>query len=83
MKLALMGTFVDQHFADDGNAANFRIPSYAVWDLTFEAKVFKSNVSVIAGVNNLFDERYYSRIRSNGIDPANGRNYYAGLAFSF
>lgn len=82
-KLALMGTFVDEHFADDGNSANFKVPSYAVWDLTLEAKVFKNNVSVIAGINNLFDERYYSRIRSTGIDPANRRNFYGGLALSF
>ncbi len=29
-----MGVMVDRHFGDDGNARNFKIPSYAVWDLT-------------------------------------------------
>jgi Fe(3+) dicitrate transport protein len=82
-KLALLGTFVGEHFADDANSANFRIPAYMVWDLTAEVKVYKNTVSVIAGINNLFDEDYYSRIRSNGIDPAYGRNYYAGLSFAF
>lgn len=82
VKAALMGTFLDDHWADDGNTANFYVPSYMVWDLTLEAKVHK-NVSVLAGINNLFDESYYSRIRSGGIDPANGRNFYAGLAVSF
>jgi Fe(3+) dicitrate transport protein len=87
VKLAMMGTYVDNHFADDGNTVtstvDFRIPSYVVWDLTAEVKVYKEMVSVIAGINNLFDEDYYSRVRSNGIDPAYGRNYYAGLSFAF
>lgn len=82
-KLALMGTFVDDHFADDANSANFRVPGYCVWDLTAEVKVYRDNVSIIAGINNLFDESYYSRVRGDGIDPAYGRNYYAGLALSF
>jgi Fe(3+) dicitrate transport protein len=57
-----------------------------VWDLTAEAKVYRSSVgdvSVIAGINNLLDEDYYARIRSDGIDPAYRRNYYAGLSFTF
>jgi len=83
VKLALLGTFLEEHFADDANSANFRIPAYMVWDFTAEVKLYKNAVSVIAGVNNLLDEDYYSRIRSNGIDPAYGRNYYAGLSFTF
>lgn len=83
LKLAMLGTFLDEHFADDANSANFAIPGYMIWDLTAEVKVYRNSVSVIAGINNLFDENYYSRIRSNGIDPAYGRNYYAGLSFAF
>ncbi len=83
VKIAMLGTFVGSHFADDANSANFRIPSYVVWDLTAEVKVYKEMVSVIAGINNIFDEDYYSRVRSNGIDPANGRNFYAGLSFAY
>jgi Fe(3+) dicitrate transport protein len=82
-KVALMGTFLGDHFADDANTANFDVPAYMVWDLTAEVKVYKDMISVIAGVNNLFDEDYYSRVRSNGIDPAYGRNFYGGLAFRF
>jgi Fe(3+) dicitrate transport protein len=82
-KVAMLGTFVGEHFADDANSADFRIPAYRVWDLTAEIKVFGDSVSLIAGINNLFDERYYSRIRSNGIDPAYGRNYYAGVSLAF
>jgi Fe(3+) dicitrate transport protein len=83
VKLALLGTFVDEHFADDGNTPNFRIPGYMVWDLTAEVKVYRDTVAVLAGINNLFEEDYYSRIRSNGIDPAYGRNFYAGFSVRF
>jgi Fe(3+) dicitrate transport protein len=34
---------------------------------------------VFGGINNLFDESYFARVRSDGIDPADGRNYYAGV----
>ena len=89
-KVALLGTFVGSHWANDNNGrfiasdpfSSGRIPSYMVWDLTAEVKVHK-NVSVIGGINNLFDEDYYSRVRSNGIDPAYGRNFYGGLSLTF
>jgi Fe(3+) dicitrate transport protein len=82
-KLALTGTFVDDHFANDNNAANFAVPTYMVWDLTLECKIYRDTLSVIGGINNVLDESYYSRVRPDGIDPAYGRNYYAGLTFSF
>lgn len=83
VKVALLGTFVGQHFADDANTAAFRVPAYMTWDLTAEVKVYKDMIGVVAGINNLFDEDYYSRIRGDGIDPSYGRNYYAGLSFAF
>jgi Fe(3+) dicitrate transport protein len=79
-KVALTGTFVDDHYADDANSPNFFLPAYMVWDLTLEWKVYRDHVSVLGGVNNLFDEDYYARIRGDGIDPAYGRNFYVGLA---
>lgn len=82
LKIALLGTIVDSSFADDANTPERFVPAYAVCDLTFEAKISK-NVSVNAGINNLFDEDYYSRITNTGIDPAYGRNYYAGVSLSF
>jgi Fe(3+) dicitrate transport protein len=82
-KVALLGTFVAEHSANDSNAANFQVPAYSVWDLTMEWKVYRDRVGVLAGINNLFDEDYYSRIRPDGIDPAYGRNYYAGLTLAF
>ncbi len=82
-KASFMGTFVGSSFADDSNTGSRFVPSYDVWDLTFEAKVYKDTVSVIAGVNNIFDRSYYARIRSDGIDPAMPRNWYAGVKVEF
>ncbi|OGX40575.1 MAG: hypothetical protein A3G91_00405 [Omnitrophica WOR_2 bacterium RIFCSPLOWO2_12_FULL_50_9] len=77
-KVRLAGTFVDDHFANDTNTAQYIVPSYKVWDLTGEIKIYKDSVSIFGGINNLFDEQYFARVRSDGIDPADGRNYYAG-----
>ena len=82
-KLAFLGTFVGASFADDGNSAERAVPAYMVWDLTAEVKVYKDIVSVIAGINNILDEDYYARITDTGIDPAYGRNFYAGFKLRF
>jgi Fe(3+) dicitrate transport protein len=82
-KIRLAGTFVDDHFANDTNTAQFLVPSYKVWDLTGEVKVYKDTVSLLGGINNVFDEQYFSRVRSDGIDPAAGRNYYAGVKMTW
>ena len=78
----MLGTFIGEQFADDNNTAQFHVPGYSVWDLTLEAKL-QGKVSLLAGINNLFDRNYYSRIRGDGIDPAYGRNQYAGLSMTF
>lgn len=83
LKFGLLGTWVAGHFAtDDENPGRF-IPAYNTWDLTLEARVYRDTVSLLAGINNLFDEDYYARIRGDGIDPAYGRNFYAGLQLTF
>lgn len=89
-KVAAMLTNLSDHSGDDGNAANFAIPAYTVVDLTAEAKIWSSTVGAVnaevwalCGINNLFNEDYFSRVRSNGIDPANERNYYIGLRAEF
>ena len=83
LKVTFGGTFLDDHFANDSNDANFKVPAYMVWDLTAEYKIH-DNVRLIGGINNLFDESYFARVRNNdGIDPANGRNYYIGASFEF
>ena len=83
IKVALMGNFVGSSFADDTNTAQRFIPAYNVWDLTVEAKVYKDYVSIIGGVNNVFDNLYYARIRPDGIDPAMPRNWYVGAKVEF
>lgn len=82
-KISLLHTYVSQHFANDNNTANFNIPAYHVTDLIAEAKVWKENVTVLAGINNLLNEDYYSRVRANGIDPAYGRNFYVGVRLTY
>ncbi len=83
LKLALTGTLSADNYADDGNTAQRYVPAYAVWDLTAEWRVPNAPLRLIAGVNNLLDEDYYSRIRPDGIDPAPRRNFYVGAEWEF
>ena len=82
VKVGLLGTFVDDSFADANNSRDHFIPAYAVWDLTAEVNVCK-NVGLFAGIHNLFDEDYYGEIRDEGIVPAYRRNYYGGVSIKF
>ena len=82
LKLSLGATFLNDHYADDNNSDNFAVPAYMVWDLTAEWKVHE-NLRLLAGINNLFDESYFARVRADGIDPANGRNFYVGASLEF
>lgn len=82
LKVSIGGTFLSDHFADDNNTTNFNVPGYMVWDLTAEYKIHK-NLRILAGINNVFDESYFSRVRPDGIDPSNGRNYYVGASLEF
>ncbi len=84
VSLNFFGTFLGDHFADDNSTLNRKIPSYKVWDLTGEVNLVRNafdafDVSVFGGINNIFNEEYYARIRSDGIDPAYGRNVYGGV----
>ena len=83
LKLALTGTLSADSFADDGNTTQRYVPAYAVWDLTAEWRVPGAPLRLISGVNNVFDEDYYSRVRPDGIDPAQRRNFYLGAALEF
>lgn len=87
VKLSLLGTLVESHYWADDNGAGTTgttgIPAYAVWDLTGEVNVWKDHAKLVFGVNNLFDERYYSRVRSDGIEPALDRNFYLGFSLAF
>jgi Fe(3+) dicitrate transport protein len=77
-KIAFIGTFVDSMYADDAQTDNRFIDNYAIWDLTAEVPIYR-NIALVGGVNNIFDEEYISRVRSNGVEPGNPRNYYMGL----
>jgi Fe(3+) dicitrate transport protein len=82
VKVSFLGTFVDDHNARDDGNPNFAIPGYMTWDLTAEVPVTK-HLTLMAGVNNVFDESYYSRVRNDGIDPGYGRNFYVGGSVQF
>lgn len=82
LKLSFGGTFLSDHYANDSNDDEYTVPAYMVWDLTAEWKVHE-NIRLLAGINNLFDESYFARVRADGIDPADGRNFYAGASFEF
>ncbi|MBI3322411.1 MAG: TonB-dependent receptor [Candidatus Omnitrophica bacterium] len=82
-KVSLTNQFVADHFWQDSNAAGAvgtdKVDSYKVWDFAAEFNVYKDTVALFFGANNLFNEDYYSRVRSDGIEPAYERNLYAGV----
>ncbi|HEY0369124.1 MAG TPA: TonB-dependent receptor, partial [Chthoniobacterales bacterium] len=78
---------VSDQFWGDANTGNAtipaKIPSYQVYNLAGDVRLTK-HLKLIAGVSNLFDEKYYSRVFFNGsIEPAPRRYGYAGLALEF
>jgi Fe(3+) dicitrate transport protein len=86
VKASFLGTYVGHSYASDNNLTGSDsrfIPAYNVWDLTWEAKLWNEYVSLVGGINNLFNKQYYARIRGDGIDPAMPRNWYAGLKITF
>ncbi|MGD9762830.1 MAG: TonB-dependent receptor family protein [Candidatus Binatia bacterium] len=83
VKASLLTTAVANQYGNDNNTQDFFIPAYNVWDLTMEANVWGETVALYAGVNNVFNENYYARIRSDGIQPAYQRNYYGGFKLYF
>ena len=78
--LSFTAVYVSDEFWADSNLGTptipAKIPSYVVFNVAADWKVTK-NLKLIAGVSNLGDEKYYSRVFFNGsIEPAPGR---AGL----
>lgn len=82
-RISLLTTAVGNAFANDNNTANFAVPNYQVWDLLLEGKVWGDRVALFGGVNNLFNENYFARVRADGIDPAFLRNYVGGVRLNF
>ena len=81
-KVALMGVMVSRMYGDDNNTDQREIPSYTVFDLTSDINL-THNWLVSAGINNLFNREYYSRVRSDGVIWALQRNYYLGAVYKF
>lgn len=87
LKLNLSASHVSSHYWQDSNLGRgsgadliaATVPAYTVVDLSAEYPLVK-HVHLLAGIGNLFDEDYYSRVRSDGIDPAPQRTYYAGVS---
>jgi Fe(3+) dicitrate transport protein len=88
--VTLSAVYVSEQFWADNNLGSAsippaEIPSYTVFNLSSEFYITR-NVRLIAGISNLADEKYYSRVFPFGggsIDPAPGRSGYAGLSFQF
>jgi Fe(3+) dicitrate transport protein len=94
LKLALSVVTVDSQYFQDSNKPALsggpnpvvlvpaKVPSYTVADFSGDWWVLPQ-VRLLGGVSNLFDKKYYNRVFSNGIDPANGRTFYVGAAYEF
>jgi len=92
LKLALSAVSVASQYFQDSNAAiatpgaptyiPAKVPSYTVADFSADWWVLPQ-VRLLGGVSNLTDRKYYNRVFSNGIDPANGRTFYVGAAYEF
>lgn len=82
VKIAFLGTLMARHSGSDTPDSRFDIPAYTTWDLTAEVPVTK-NLTLIGGLNNVFNKQYYSRVNGGGIDPAYGRNFYVGGSVNF
>lgn len=83
VKLGLIGTIVDDHFANASNSATHFVPAYKVWDLTAEVNFCNGRIGVFAGINNVFDQDFWAEVRDEGILPAYRRNYYGGVSIKF
>lgn len=82
-------SYVSEAFSDANNTPtpslngqNGPIPSYTVTDLTASYK-FAKNLNIKAGINNLFDERYFTRRAGGypgpGLLPADGRTFFVSF----
>jgi Fe(3+) dicitrate transport protein len=64
------------------NGQNGLIPAYNVWDFTATYRL-NEQFSIKAGVNNLTDERYFTRRAGGypgpGLLPADGRSFWLSL----
>ena len=84
---SLTGTTVSEQYFQDSNTAGgsgasfvpAKVPAYTVIDFSADYYV-NSHIRLVGGVSNFGDEKYYVRVFQNGIEPASGRKFYAGVA---
>lgn len=86
-------SYVSESYSDanntqtpSSNGQNGLIPAYTVTDLTATYK-FSKNLNIKAGINNLTDERYFTR-RAGGYPgpgalPADGRTFFVSVGAKF
>lgn len=86
-------SYVGETFSDanntvtpNANGQNGLIPSYTVADLTATYK-FSKNLNIKTGINNLLDERYFTR-RAGGYPgpgalPGDGRTFFVSVGAKF
>jgi Fe(3+) dicitrate transport protein len=87
--VSLAGSTVSSQYFQDSDlpvgspgSASFipsKVPAYTVIDLTADWQVSR-NIRLLGGITNLTDRRYYNRVFQNGIEPAQRRKIYAGVA---
>ena len=68
------------------NGQNGLIPSYTITDLTATYK-FSKGLNIKAGINNLFDERYFTRRAGGypgpGVLPGDGKTVFLSVGAKF
>lgn len=82
-RAALTFTSVGNQEGADNNVADFFLPGYEVLDASVEWPV-AGGFTIGAGVNNLLDETYASRVRpggGGGFDPGAPRNFYVSIGW--
>jgi Fe(3+) dicitrate transport protein len=83
----LLDTVGSQFFQDSDRSIGStaaHIPTYSVADLAGDY-VIAGYLRLLAGVSNLSNRRYYSRVFLFGgmLEPASDRSFYAGAAYDF
>ena len=88
----LTATSVSSQFFQDSNLPALapdgtvlvpaKVPAYFTIDFAAEYYLAK-NCRLLAGVSNLTDEKYYSRVFGSRIEPAPRLNGYAGVSIGF
>jgi Fe(3+) dicitrate transport protein len=86
---ALTTTLVGDQYWQDSNLPRgsgtseiaAEIPAYEVVDFSLEYRP-SNQWSVHGGINNLLSEDYFSRVRNDGIEPAQERTFYVGFRFN-